>query len=643
MEYSELDGEAYLPGDCKAAKASSHLSTTRDYKDTDQFTDSTTGNNASSYSLDPEKGVESEDNDVCDRCLQAMLVHCTAWSVSVNTMFGVSSVNGEKLLVAIPAVAGVAVDWPSRGAVIFDRVCLRYASSRGLVLNHVSFKIPGGTKVGVVGRSGAGKSSLIAALFRLVECEYMLHCGTDGSRGQGRGRVRVDAEAEMKVREGDIESRMSIDSDEDADSNSNSNSNNDGVGANDNTSNSNIDDVGGSIYIDGVDIGMLPLHTLRSRIAIVPQDPVLFKGSLRENIDPLRACTDDELIRVLRRVQMWHRVCEMVERGESSTGSSRGFHGTGTGNGTNASEGTDAGVSSVSCGQSGGVAGGIGTNLDGGLPHTASLDSLGSSGDDNDDDGDGHDSSSVSIPLDITSSSSSSSDVNTNANTISSSSTSVSLSNKDVATPGSLIDAGFNVSGRSPRTHRGKALTASITPGAGTMLDMPLVEERGANFSVGQRQLLCLARAVLRRATILVMDEATANVDQRTDTLIQKTIQKEFASATVLCIAHRLQTVAQYDSVVVMDFGRVVEYGSPHDLLFGKSSPSNTASATGSTSVTDTAGSTTISSEIRSLGTFPIVSGVFRGMCEKSGDLDAISDAIRKHTTRKSRNLAKRI
>ncbi|KAM6551936.1 hypothetical protein CsatB_001744 [Cannabis sativa] len=93
------------------------------------------------------------------------------------------------------------------------------------------------------------------------------------------------------------------------------------------------------------------------------------------------------------------------------------------------------------------------------------------------------------------------------------------------------------------------------------------VSEAGENFSVGQRQLLSLARALLRRSKILVLDEATAAVDVRTDALIQKTIREEFKSCTMLIIAHRLNTIIDCDRIILLDAGRVLEYDSPEELL----------------------------------------------------------------------------
>jgi len=93
------------------------------------------------------------------------------------------------------------------------------------------------------------------------------------------------------------------------------------------------------------------------------------------------------------------------------------------------------------------------------------------------------------------------------------------------------------------------------------------ISEGGSNFSVGQRQLVCLARAILRENRILVMDEATANVDPQTDALIQTTIRHKFNACTVLTIAHRLQTIMDSDKVMVLDAGHIVEFGAPYELL----------------------------------------------------------------------------
>lgn len=93
------------------------------------------------------------------------------------------------------------------------------------------------------------------------------------------------------------------------------------------------------------------------------------------------------------------------------------------------------------------------------------------------------------------------------------------------------------------------------------------VEQGGSNFSVGQRQLICLARAILQDNKILVLDEATANVDPTTDALVQTTIRKKFKDRTVLTIAHRLNTIMDSDKVLIMDQGEVLEFDHPYTLL----------------------------------------------------------------------------
>uniref|UniRef100_A0A182MTX2 Uncharacterized protein n=1 Tax=Anopheles culicifacies TaxID=139723 RepID=A0A182MTX2_9DIPT len=234
----------------------------------------------------------------------------------------------------------IPADWAQKGAIEFRNVSFRYADNDVTVLHDLSFTIEPQEKVGIVGRTGAGKSSMIAALFRMALVE-------------------------------------------------------------------------GDILIDGTNTANVPLGTLRSNISIIPQDPVLFSGTLRRNLDPFETYPDEALWRAL----------ELVELRELASESSAGL-----------------------------------------------------------------------------------------------------------------------------------GLQAYVAAG-------------GQNFSVGQRQLLCLARAILRGNRILVLDEATANVDPDTDRLIQRTIREQFASCTVLTIAHRLNTIMDYDRVLVMKDGTSVEFGRPGELL----------------------------------------------------------------------------
>jgi ABC-type multidrug transport system fused ATPase/permease subunit len=97
-------------------------------------------------------------------------------------------------------------------------------------------------------------------------------------------------------------------------------------------------------------------------------------------------------------------------------------------------------------------------------------------------------------------------------------------------------------------------------------LDSPVVEG-GSNFSVGQRQLLCLARALLQKSKILVLDEPTANIDSGTDMLLQQTLIEQFSEATIITVAHRLDTIIDYDHIIVLNDGKVLECGTPRELL----------------------------------------------------------------------------
>ncbi|KAG0006808.1 hypothetical protein BGZ65_003355 [Modicella reniformis] len=238
-----------------------------------------------------------------------------------------------------------------------------------------------------------------------------------------------------------------------------------------------VEPTAGSIHIDGINICDIGLDDLRSRLTIIPQDPILFTGTIRSNLDPLNDHDDTELWEALRRVHLVR----------SNQGSSA----------TSVNEGED-------------------------------------SNNDN------------------------------NASTLSST-------------------AAITV----PANAKGGHISFSNLDNS--------VSEGGSNFSQGQRQLLCMARALLRNSKIIVMDEATASVDFATDKAIQSAIQQEFENSSVICIAHRLNTIITYDKVLVLDHGQVLEYDTPANLL------------------DDSHGKKTH----------------FREMCERSGDLDVLLEMVR--------------
>ncbi|KAE9611527.1 hypothetical protein Lal_00011930 [Lupinus albus] len=230
-------------------------------------------------------------------------------------------------------------NWPGHGNVDIKDLQVRYRPNTPLVLKGITLSISGGEKIGVVGRTGSGKSTLIQVFFRLVE------------------------------------------------------------------------PTGGKIIIDGIDISVLGLHDLRSRFGIIPQEPVLFEGTVRSNIDPTGQYTEEEIWRSLDRCQLKGVVAAKAEK----------------------------------------------------------------------------------------------------------------------------LDA--------------------------------LVVDNGDNWSVGQRQLLCLGRVMLKQSGLLFMDEATASVDSQTDAVIQKIIREDFASRTIISIAHRIPTVMDCNRVLVVDAGRAKEFDKPSNLL----------------------------------------------------------------------------
>ena len=273
-------------------------------------------------------------------------------------------------------------NWPSQGTVELIGYSTRYRSDFDLVLKNITFRIAPGEKVGVVGRTGAGKSSLALALFRALEAES------------------------------------------------------------------------GKILVDDVDIALIGLQDLRENIVMVPQDPTLFTGTIRSNLDPFGLFTDEEVYTALRRVQL-----------------------VGTATST--------------------------------VPSRAG---------------------SPTVSLEVPHESRSSPALSSTGNAPAMADSQELLENKNIF----------------------RNLSSTVS-------------ESGSNLSQGQRQLLCLARALLKNPKVLLMDEATASIDYATDAKIQETIRE--IRNTTITIAHRLQTIMDYDKVLVLDQGEVQEFASPWELL----------------------------------------------------------------------------
>ena len=267
----------------------------------------------------------------------------------------------------------VRPSWPEKGEIVFENVEMRYRENLPLVLRGLSMHVKGGERIGIVGRTGAGKSSIMSTLFRLVEIS------------------------------------------------------------------------GGQITIDGLNISTIGLYDLRSRLSIIPQDPTLFRGTVRSNLDPFHEHTDLELWSALRQA-------DLVS--------------------------DDAG------------------------PTDTTVEAEKEKGTD------------------------------------------------DIAT----------------KDHAAEESTAVVAKEQSRIHLDTAVEEDGLNFSLGQRQLMALARALVRGSQIIVCDEATSSVDMETDAKIQNTIATGFRGRTLLCIAHRLRTIVGYDRICVMDAGTIAELDSPLEL-----------------------------------------------------------------------------
>jgi ABC-type multidrug transport system fused ATPase/permease subunit len=341
-------------------------------------------------------------------------------------------------------------NWPSKGSVEFINYSTRYRSDFDLVLKDVTFKILPGEKVGVVGRTGAGKSSLALALFRALEAES------------------------------------------------------------------------GKIIVDEVDIGLIGLQDLRENIVMVPQDPTLFTGTIRSNLDPFGLFTDEEIFNSLREVHL-------ISSATSSQASAAP---------TPEQPGTPEAID---------------------IPNPVSGSILA-------------DVNAASLPASTTNPGSILANAEFRHETTDD--TVIIMPNGTASNTPYPISLAFQTDNKNPFRN----------------LNSP-VTESGTNLSQGQRQLLCLARALLKHPKVLLMDEATASIDYATDAKIQETIRA--IKNTTITIAHRLMTIVDYDKCLVLDQGQVVEYGEPWDLLQKEG-------------------------------------GAFRAMCETSGEIEGLRREARR-------------
>ncbi|GAA5856811.1 hypothetical protein JCM8547_008855 [Rhodosporidiobolus lusitaniae] len=251
-----------------------------------------------------------------------------------------------------------------------------------------------------------------------------------------------------------------------------------------------VDPREGRIVIDGIDVTKIGLNDLRKAVTLIPQEAVLFSGTVRSNLDPFNVHTDADCLEVLER--------------------------TGLTNATAATSMANTPIPSVRPSRSASPAPGAGPS--------ASVPALAETGDGR-----------LLVP-------------------------------KPGEGHGSGLGEASGAVSEASSTAVGQVAGAGSVGRLSVTLETP-VSAGGNNFSAGQRQLLALARALLRRSQVIIMDEATASVDFETDQKIQHVIRDEFADALVLTVAHRLLTIVDYDLILVLDQGKVLEYDSPASLL----------------------------------------------------------------------------
>ncbi|KAI1319615.1 hypothetical protein EDD11_003608 [Mortierella claussenii] len=425
--------------------------------------------------------------------------------------------------------------WPYDGRIEIKDLTMQYAPHLGHVLHNISISIRPREKIGIVGRTGSGKSTLALSLFRLME------------------------------------------------------------------------PTAGSIVIDGIDIAKIGLEDLRRRLTIIPQDAVLFNGTIRSNLDPFQEHTDYEIWEALRRV---HLVKARGSRAGSASSSLPGINAAFYQNHQNVLQTPFVTTGDVDQ-PSPGIMNGAhlhdhphqhhhdaservfvdpemavsvmeygGQDYSDPFHHsTAHLPSAAVLGNgQNDHLEQQSNSSSISTPL------LPNGHDKMYPNGINGHGHGNGYGNSllpiDPMSPRVLCSS-LNQADSSEVASIAGVAAVSIVNGAATMmmdpedpfenLDSP-VSDGGYNFSQGQRQLLCMARALLRQSRVIIMDEATASVDFATDEKIQTTIRNELGDSTLITVAHRLRTIMDYDRVLVLEQGRAVEFDSPLNLITNPSS-----------------------------------------------------------------------
>ncbi|KAF9175702.1 hypothetical protein BGX21_007199 [Mortierella sp. AD011] len=322
----------------------------------------------------------------------------------------------------------------------------------------------------------------------------------------------------------------------------------------------------GSIVVDGIDISKIGLEDLRSRLTIIPQDAVLFNGTIRSNLDPFQEHTDYEIWEALRRV---HLAKARSSRSGSASSFPPGLNSAFYQNHQNFQHPQMAQCNGETFDTNGHTY--PRQHYRDALDHTfMDPEAIGNIAYN----GPFHHSTTAPGSPSVLPSAAQSEYVHQ--------STESGMSTPLLSFSGQRANSLLLIDPMSPRvlcsslnqveaadsTSESRSLNQSILEPMNPFesLDSP-VSDGGYNFSQGQRQLLCIARALLRESKVIIMDEATASVDFGTDEKIQATIRNELGDSTLITVAHRLRTIMDYDRVLVLEQGRVVEFDSPINLI----------------------------------------------------------------------------